>query len=236
MSDNAGEYRIVEELGHDIGPMAVIAAMAIGGALALSHMPARVAVHFGANGQPNGYAGAAFAAFFPVGMAVVVWLLLAGVPAIDPRRRSYAQFRGAYRTIRFAVVGLLAVFDATTLLHAMGRPVDVRVVVPLAMAALLAVIGNLLPKVRPSWFVGIRTPWTLSSDEVWRRTHRAAGPVFVAAAALPVIGLFLGGTWPVAAILAAVLAPSFAATVHSFWLYGRLGPGDGAVPPSSRSR
>lgn len=236
MSESGREYRIGEELRHDVGPMAVIAAMAVGGVLALGHLPARVAVHFGANGQPNGFSSPAFAAFFPVGMAVVLWLVLTAVPVIDPRRRAYAQFRSVYRMLRLAVVGLLAVVDAATLLRAMGRPVDVSVVAPLAVAALLAVVGNLLPKVRPSWFVGIRTPWTLSNDEVWKRTHRAAGRMFVAAAPLPVIGVLAGGRWAVAAVLAAALAPSLVATVYSFWLYGRLGPGDGMLPPSARSR
>jgi uncharacterized membrane protein len=84
---------------------------------------------------------------------------------------------------------------------------------------LFVLIGALMPRMRPSWFMGIRTPWTLSSDDVWVRTHRLGGKLFVAAGAVVAVsGLLPGNWWIIGAIaLAAVLA--LVPVVYSWWLW-----------------
>ena len=84
-------------------------------------------------------------------------------------------------------------------------------VVPLGMGILFIALGNVLPRVEPNWFVGIRTPWTLSSDSVWRKTHRTGGwTFFLGGCALLIEGVTpLGNFWPAMAVTtaAAVLIP-----------------------------
>lgn len=162
-----------------------------------------------------------------VPVALGTWLLRLFLPAIDPRRRAYGQFAPTYRLVRAVPIVLLLVVDAATLLGALGHPVDPRAVTDLVVAALLLVLRNLLPRVRPTWFAGVRTPWTLSSDEVWRRTHRLAGRLFVASAVLPLLAVLADRREVPLAVLAAVLAPTAVATGYSWWLYGRIGSGAG---------
>ena len=81
---------------------------------------------------------------------------------------------------------------------------------------LLIVIGNLLPRARPNWFVGIRTPWTLSSDRVWEKTHRFGGRVFVAGGLLITIAALLWVQWVHVVLIAVVLIATSSAFIYSY--------------------
>ena len=91
---------------------------------------------------------------------------------------------------------------------------------PMQVGLLFVVIGNFLGKVRKNFFIGIRTPWTLASDEVWSRTHRLGGWMFVAGGIVMIVGAFAG--LPVLGVIAVVLAIALYPVLHSFLLYRRL--------------
>jgi uncharacterized membrane protein len=74
----------------------------------------------------------------------------------------------------------LAVTYLMTQLFAHGYQIDVSTIAILMSGGLLIVLGNFMSKLRPNWFVGIRTPWTLSSKTAWDRTHRVGGWLFIA--------------------------------------------------------
>jgi uncharacterized membrane protein len=78
---------------------------------------------------------------------------------------------------------------------ALGWPIDSARAFPILIGALFVGIGNLMPRVRPNWFVGVRTPWTLSSDEVWRRTHRVAARAMIAGGLMLAIGGLQPAEW-----------------------------------------
>ncbi len=105
--------------------------------------------------------------------ALGLYLLLLLLPRIDPRRANYAQFRGAYLVLRVAILMFLVLIYGFVLLWTRGIRLDV-LVIPILAGGLLVVMG-VMGRVQPNWFVGIRTPWTLSSDLSWRETHRLGG-------------------------------------------------------------
>ena len=142
-------------------------------------LPERVPTHWSVQGEVDGWSSRAFGAFLPPAIATLVWALLTFLPRLDPRRENYEKFGGDYRFIVTLVVAFLAVMEVATLGYALGWPVDVGGVVMAGVGLLLAGMGNYLPRVRPNWWIGVRTPWTLESDRVWRATHRVAGRVFV---------------------------------------------------------
>jgi uncharacterized membrane protein len=94
---------------------------------------------------------------------------------------------------------------------------------------LFIVIGNLLPRARPNWFVGIRTPWTLSSDRVWEKTHRFGGRVFVAGGILITIAGFLLVQWAHAVLFTVVLLCAASVLIYSYLEWKREQPASGAV-------
>jgi uncharacterized membrane protein len=145
---------------------------------------AEIPVHWSATGEVNRY-GSRLEAFatMPV-IAAVISLLLAFAPKIDPRGRNLAKSGALLMTVWMGVLALLFVAHLALVLSATGTldpegPLMPRLIL-LAVCAFMVVLGNLLGKARPNWFVGVRTPWTLSSDRSWDITHRWAGRGFVA--------------------------------------------------------
>ena len=163
----------------------VVAAMAALSAWGWLVTPAdaEIPVHWSATGEVNRY-GSRLEAFLSVpAMTVFLSLVLAVAPKIDPRGRNLAKSSGLLMTVWMGALGLLFLAHLVLVLSATGTLDPEGLLMPrlimLAVAAFMVVLGNLLGKARPNWFVGVRTPWTLSSDRSWDITHRWAGRGFV---------------------------------------------------------
>ncbi|HTY07078.1 MAG TPA: SdpI family protein [Gemmatimonadales bacterium] len=182
-------------------------------------LPPRMATHWDASGHVNGWSPRAFGAFFAPGMIVALTLLFQVLPALDPRRQNYEKFIHTYWVIANSVLLFLGVVHGMILANALGYNVAMTRVVPLGMGVLFIALGNVLPRVEPNWFVGIRTPWTLSSDTVWRKTHRTGGwTFFLGGCALLIEGVIpLGNFWPV--MVATVAAAALIPVVQSYLLW-----------------
>lgn len=184
------------------------------------HLPAQTPVHWDVHDNVNGWMPRFWAAaIWPlvmVGMAVAYALL----PVISPRRFEIKPFARAYGIIVLATLAFMLVVGTVALLAGAGYHVSVDLVIPVAVGALLMVIGNFMGKFRKNFFIGIRTPWTLTSDVVWERTHRLAGWLFVLAGVVWVIGGLLNASPAVlvVAVLVAVLVPA----IYSYVLYRRV--------------
>jgi uncharacterized membrane protein len=189
-------------------------------------LPARAPIHWGANGVANGWAPRFWAAAFPVLLMVGLALLFAILPVISPRKFGIAPFARTYGIIVMVTLAFLLVIGTIALFAAAGHQVSMELVAPIAVGALLMVVGNFMGKFRKNFFVGIRTPWTLTSDVVWERTHRLAGWLFVLAGLVWIVGGLLRAS-PVVLVVAA-LAAGFIPAVYSYFLYRRV---EGGPPP-----
>jgi len=155
----------------------------------------------------------------PIAM-VVTWLLLSWLPRISPRGFEMDTFARAWGVLCVASLAFMLFVEVMTLNAARtGTALSAR---PLfaGIGVLIVVLGNFLGKVTRNFFAGIRTPWTLASEEVWLRTHRLAGKLFVLAgififaAALANLGIW----WIIAAPIAAAVVPA----VYSYVIYRRI--------------
>ena len=169
-----------------IAPLIVVAAVLITGSV-FSRLPATIPTHWNFAGEVDGYSSREWGAWALPVLLAFLWGMLKWIPAIDPRGDNYARFTGAFEGI--IVLVMLFVFGSQMVILAssLGQPVSVDRLAPIGIGLLLMGVGNLLPRAKPNWFVGIRTPWTLSSDRVWERTHRVGGYFLVAGGALIVI-------------------------------------------------
>lgn len=149
-------------------------------AMSWAGAPDRIPVHWGLSGQPDRWGGRAEGLLGLPFVALGIYLLLLFLPRIDPGRANYATFAKTYAALRLLVLLFLTSIHVVVLMAIRGQHVDMARIVPLLVGALFVILGNLLGKIRPNWFVGIRTPWTLSSKESWTRTHRVGGWVFMA--------------------------------------------------------
>ncbi len=183
--------------------------------MALPFAPGRVPTRWGVNGQPDRFA-APFPGLFllPMIMAVLV-LLLPILPRIDPRKQNYLAFGSTYVAIQTGILLFLLVLQAVTVAAALGLDINMnRVIVPL-VGVLFVGLGNVMSKIRPNWFVGFRTPWALSSPDVWTRTHHFGGRLMLGLGlVLIVAGLLLPA--PVSATVVAVGACALAALTFGY--------------------
>jgi uncharacterized membrane protein len=157
----------------------LVAAMFAVAALAWSHVPERIAIHWNLQGEADDYGGKFAGLLLLPLMTLGLYLLLLFLPRLDPGYRNYQSFATTYHVIRVSLTLFMALVYAITVLVALGYRIDVTAVVAIATGALLVVMGNFMGKLRPNWFVGVRTPWTLSSKLSWTKTHRLAGWLFI---------------------------------------------------------
>ncbi|HLG03920.1 MAG TPA: SdpI family protein [Bacteroidia bacterium] len=170
--------------------------------------PDKIPTHWNASGEVDSYGGKGALFIGPL-VNLGVYLLLLFLPRIDPRKKNYELFSGAYWTIRLGLAIVLAIVGLVTIFVPLGYDIDVALIIPLTVTGLFLLLGNQFGRLRHNYFVGIRTPWTLNNEEVWKRTHRLAGKVWVAGSLimLPLIFLLPAETMSVAFfIYIAVLA------------------------------
>ena len=211
-------------------PFLIIAAAFIASAVVYPRLPATIPTHWnGFEGQPNGYSsrmwGAWMVPLFLMGMGA----LLRFLPVIDPRGRNYAKFGGTFEGIMISLMLFALGLHIIVLRAALGYPVNMQRTLPIGVGILFIVIGNLLPRARPNWFIGLRTPWTLSSDRVWEKTHRFGGRIFVAGGILMVLAAFVSAQWAHVVLFAVVLLCSAGALVYSYLEWRREQPRTDAV-------
>ena len=204
-------------------PLFIVAAAFIASAVVYPRLPQRMPTHWELAPHPPGYMptpnewsdriwGAWALPIFILGM----WALMQILPKIDPRGSNYAKFGGAFEAIIVSIMLFMLGLHIIILRAALGYPVAMERVVPVGVGVLLVVIGNLLPRARPNWFVGIRTPWTLSSDRVWEKTHRIGGQVFVAGGMLIVLGSLVMPQWAHVVLLTVILLCTATVLIYSY--------------------
>ena len=144
---------------------------------ALPHLPARVTTHWDLAGRPDGTMSPTVAALFVPLAGALLGAIFAFLPHADPRREGLLH-GGIWWTLGNAILAFLAVVQVALLGYNLGWPLSINGVVLVGVGLLLVLLGFLMPRMQPNWFMGIRTPWTLTSDTVWRRTHALGGRVF----------------------------------------------------------
>ena len=199
----------------------VIAAMFVNAAVRWSSVPDRIPIHWNISGEVDGYGGK-FADLMMVPLLTLgLYALLLVIPKLDPARANYPSFRGPYTAIRVALVLYMgAVYVLLNLAIGDEKSVPVGELISASMAVLFVCIGLVLGKVRPNYFVGIRTPWTLTSKKSWIKTHRVGGWVFLLVGAVSAEGAILGGPWAIILMMATLIPGTVFLVVYSYlvWL------------------
>ncbi|MCE1252039.1 MAG: SdpI family protein [Anaerolineae bacterium] len=155
-----------------------------------SYLPDRIPSHWDANGNINGYQSKTEFIWIMPGMMLFLSILMIFLPQIDPKKANFLPTRNAYHLLVIGMVVFLFALQIYMILQALGYKFNMVLwMIPL-YAALMAGIGFLLERARMNWFVGIRTPWTLSNPVVWEKTHRMGGWLFKICGIVILLGLF----------------------------------------------
>ena len=186
-----------------------------------NRLPEQVATHFGPTGEADGWSSRSFAAFGIPLLAFFIFSLMNALPKILPRAENFSQFADTYWTVVTMMVAFMLAMHVVILGKALGWPVDVPTFVLLGVGALFVILGNLMPRVKSNWVLGIRTPWTLDSETVWHETHRLGGRTMVAGGIITMIAAFLPEAIKPWVALGALMLGAFVPAVYSYVVWRR---------------
>jgi len=199
---------------------AVVLGMVLAALAFAARLPDPVPTHWNMAGEVDGWTPKPWGVWLFPALAAGLLALFQMLPVISPRGFRLEAGRRAYDIVVFAVLAFLAAVQVLVYLVALGRGPGVEKAVPLLIGFLFIVLGNYLGKFPKNFFVGIRTPWTLASDEVWNRTHRLAGWTFMLAGLVMLASVFIPSTRGL--MIAAIAVAAGVPVVYSLWLYRKL--------------
>ncbi len=211
-----------------IAALSALAADLLACAFAWTRLPERPAVHWNLQGEVDRQGSRLGLVALGPALILGVWLLIELLLRVDPKRLAARRDKdatpgereGTIDTVVAVVIALIALSHGLSLLAAAGLLTDPPRAHALLLAGFLLIAGNFFARLRPSWFVGIRTPWTLSSDDVWRRTHRLAGRLMVRAGLLGIpLALALPGARALIVVVMLCLASLFGPAVWSYFAW-----------------
>ena len=205
----------------DTVALGMIAAMFVLAAVAWAGVPDRMPVHWNWLGQPDRFGGRLEGLLGLPLAAILVYALLIFLPRIDPRRKHYDDFQHPLTIMRTVAVGVFLGLQIFTLLWVRnaGEPPAGLFAAEAGIAMIL--IGNYLPKIKSNWFVGVRTPWTLSSEVSWHLTHRLAGRLFVIAGALDIVIALVQPAIASLVMFATLITAAVISIVYSYVVWRR---------------
>ncbi|QQG52613.1 MAG: SdpI family protein [Candidatus Falkowbacteria bacterium] len=205
----------------EIWPLLIIILVVALSIWAYPQLPMRVISHWDFNGQANGWMSREFhSIMFPV-LMVFMYALLSLMPKFDPRSERYSEFANVYLTFRTMIMLVLAVtFGAATLAN-LGYPINIGATVCGAIGVLMIVLGNYFGKLKSNYFIGIRTSWTLSSENVWNKTHRLGAKLFVVWGILLIVAPWLKPAIAMGILFGGIITIIVWTSVYSYRLFNK---------------
>lgn len=202
--------------------LVLILAATSAGLVLWNRLPDQMASHWNINDQVDGYMSKFWGVFLMPLITLGMVLLFLVIPNIDPHKANIAQFRDAFNLFIVLIVGFMVYIYALTLLWNLGYTnFGLGTAMMPALGVLFIFIGYMLRKAKRNFFIGIRTPWTLSSDRVWDETHRIGAMLFAISGILALLGSFFGGPTAFVMLMLPILGSTLFLVIYSYVLYRR---------------
>ena len=184
-------------------------------------LPDKIPTHWNFKGEIDGYSGKLSGAFLMPVMNIIMYGLFIFMPAIDPKKENYKLFESTYIYFRYLFHIFFLGIHGLIIAAALGYNVDTGRLVTLAVSLLLMLMGNVMGRLKHNYFVGIKTPWTLADEEVWRKTHRLGAILWTAGGLMGVIMSLLRQSmgWVFIAVIAVM---TFIPIVYSYLIFSKL--------------
>ena len=158
-------------------------------ALFWNRIPEEIPLHWNIEGQPDRWGPKGFEIFILPLASLGAYLILLITPYIDPKKRTESKQK-SLKAMRLILPIFLTVLFIFTLLAWVGVDIQIGKSIGLVLTLFFIAIGNYLQSLRPNYFIGIRTPWTLESEDIWRKTHRLGGKIWVTGSVLMLVTWF----------------------------------------------
>jgi uncharacterized membrane protein len=191
-------------------------------ALMYHSLPPQVATHFSISGKPDRFSDKSSLIMFTLllqGIAVGQYFLLINIHRIDPKKSAKLS-TSAMQKIAVRIVVLLTAIMILIMYGSTHNHVSLeKVMIPL-LGLFFAYLGNLMHSVKPNYFVGIRTPWTLEDEDTWRKTHQLAGKLwFAGGVIIAIVGLLLSHQHAVYILIIIMIFITLIPVIYSYKYY-----------------
>jgi uncharacterized membrane protein len=192
------------------------------GLLLWNRLPDQMASHWDINDRVNGYMPKVWGVFLMPLISLGMFALFLAIPAIDPLKANIAKFREAFNLFIVLIVAFMLYIHGLTLAWSLGN-IDFKMSTSMlpAMGLLFIFLGFMLRKAKRNFFIGIRTPWTLSSDTVWDKTHQLGAILFMVSGVLAFLGGIFGGMTAFWFLFVPLIGSTVFLLVYSYVLYQR---------------
>lgn len=200
--------------------LTLIVIAVIAGALLWNQLPEQMASHWNVNDQVDGYMSKFWGVFLMPLVVLGMFGLFIALPNMDPLKANIAQFRGAFNLFIVLITVFMLYIHGLTLAWSLGYQ-DFKIssaMLPF-MGILFIFIGYLLRQAKRNFFIGIRTPWTLSSDTVWDKTHQLGSILFIISGVLALAGSFFGGMTAFWLLFVPLMGSTLFLVIYSYVLY-----------------
>ncbi|WP_243524971.1 SdpI family protein [Bacillus pseudomycoides] len=186
--------------------------------IAWPHLPNTIATHW-SGGTADGFSSKLTGMMSMVGIMIGCYVFLNVLQKIDPKKENYEKFSKALMMINNSLLVVLFIGNIDIITNGLGYKLFINRVPELLVGILFLIIGNYLPQCKPNFFVGMRNPWTLSNEEVWRKTHRFSGKVFVVLGLVMIVSIVVPADWRSYMMFAMILIAVVLTNGYSYILY-----------------
>lgn len=183
-------------------------------------LPDQVPLHWNSAGEVDGYGSKQLGAFLFPCIALINWLIILFIKYASPKGFKLNSFAATINIIQVNLVALFVAIGVAMLLAAQGRDIDFLTIMSVLLSLTFITLGNFMGRFRKNFFIGIRTPWTLASEEVWDRTHRLAAWTMTLGGIVMLIGTFTG--LPFATGVYIIVFSALVPVIYSFVIYRRI--------------
>ena len=152
-------------------------------------------------------------------MMIGMYVMFLFLPYLDPKKDEYESFAKVYHNFKELILVFLIILHFLTGINGLGYTMNIGFFIPIMVGALFMVLGFLLQNVKMNWFLGIRTPWTMSSETVWTKTHKLSSPVLMVAGLLMAATAFVPEKIKIILFILSIALIIFALPLYSYILY-----------------
>ncbi len=187
------------------------------GLLIWDYLPAEIATHWNAKGEPDGFSGRAFAIFvMPVILLISHWVCIF-ITTLDPKNKN--QSKKVFNMVLWIMPIISLITEGTTYAIAMGNAIGIDIAVRVILGLMFIILGNYLPKCKQNYTIGIKVTWALRNEENWNKTHRFTGRVWVFGGVILLATMFIPMENMMYLFLAVILLLAFVPMIYSYVYY-----------------
>lgn len=190
----------------------------IGHLFVLPLLPDQIPIHWNVYGEADNWAGK-FSSLFLALLPALMLILFLVIPRIDPRGKNYEKHQKAYQVFISVMIIFFNIILWIINAAGLGYPVPIGRLVPIGCGLILIAVGNYMPQLRTNYTMGIKNPWTLESEWVWRKTHAMGGIVFCIMGFVMILNGFFPADWMAKISLGSILLGVLGLEVYSYLLY-----------------